>query len=213
MFITFEGIEGAGKSTAIAAVADALEKRGFRVLLTQEPGGCALGRTLRALLLDQKSVIASRAELFLFLADRAQHVAEVVRPALAQGVFVLCDRYADSTLAYQGYARGLDLASLRLLSAEAAGGLEPDMTLLLDLPVEEGLARARRRNERLGTASSEGRFDAESLAFHAKVRSGFLAIAGEEPGRVRIVDSSRPAAEVQTQCLGHLETLLQGLRP
>ena len=210
MFITFEGIEGAGKSTAIASVADGLERRGRRVLLTQEPGGCALGKTLRTLLLDQKSVIASRAELFLFLADRAQHVAEVVRPALVQDIVVLCDRYADSTLAYQGYARGLDPAVLRQLSAEAAGGLVPNMTLLLDLPVEEGLARARRRNERLGTVSSEGRFDAESLAFHAKVRSGFLAIASEEPERVKIIDSSRPPAEVQAQCLRHLETLLQG---
>ncbi|MBQ2516677.1 MAG: dTMP kinase, partial [Desulfovibrio sp.] len=125
MFITFEGIEGAGKSTAIASVADGLERRGRRVLLTQEPGGCALGKTLRTLLLDQKSVIASRAELFLFLADRAQHVAEVVRPALEQDIVVLCDRYADSTLAYQGYARGLDPAVLRQLSAEAAGGLVP----------------------------------------------------------------------------------------
>ncbi len=211
MFITFEGIEGSGKSTAIAGVAEELERRGVRVLLTQEPGGCALGRTLRALLLDRKSVIAARAELFLFLADRAQHVAEVVRPALAEGRAVLCDRYADSTLAYQGYARGLDPASLGMLSREAAGGLEPDMTLLLDLPVEEGLERARRRNERLGTAVSEGRFDAESLAFHARVRSGFLAIAGGEPGRVKIVDASMPAAAVQAQCLGHLETLLQRL--
>ncbi len=212
MFITFEGIEGAGKSTAIASVAGALEARGHKVLLTQEPGGCDLGKTLRTLLLDQKSVIAPRAELFLFLADRAQHVAEVVRPALAEGAFVLCDRYADSTLAYQGYARGLGLEALRTLSAQAAGGLAPDMTLLLDLPVEQGLARAQRRNERLGTAASEGRFDAESLAFHAKVRSGFLAIAGGEPERVKIVDSSRPPADVQAECLRHLETLLQGFR-
>ena len=143
MFVTFEGIEGAGKSTAINYLAGFLQENGHDPLCTREPGGCALGRSLRSILLDARTrELSSRAELFLFLADRAQHVAEIIRPALEAGQTVLCDRYTDSTLAYQGHGRGLDTEYLRRLNQAASGGLQPDLTLLLDLPVPCGRANA-----------------------------------------------------------------------
>lgn len=143
MFVTFEGVEGAGKSTALKNMARELGQEGADVLVTREPGGSGLGKALRTLLLDCNSQITPDAELCLFLADRAQHVAEVIRPALAAGKVVLCDRYADSTYAYQGFARGMDLGRLRLLNDAVTGGLRPDLTLVFDVPEEEGLARAR----------------------------------------------------------------------
>lgn len=197
MFVTFEGMEGSGKSTALRGVAQALAARGRAVVETQEPGGCPLGRTLRAVLLDARTQnLAERAELYLFLADRAQHVHEVVRPALQAGSVVLCDRFCDSTFAYQGHGRGLDLSMLRQLNAQATGGLMPDVTLLFDLPVEEGLARARSRNATDGKSENEGRFEAEKLAFHQRVREGFLELAAAEPDRFRIIDASRRPDQV-----------------
>ena len=197
MFVTFEGIEGSGKSTALRGLAATLAAQGRGVVQTQEPGGCALGTTLRAVLLDARTQnLSERAELYLFLADRAQHVHEVVRPALAAGRVVLCDRYSDSTFAYQGHGRGLDLAMLRQLDAQATGGLVPDMTLLFDLPVEQGLARARSRNAAEGIAQNEGRFEAEKLAFHQRVREGFLALAQAEPQRFRIIDATQQPEDV-----------------
>ena len=171
MFITFEGIEGSGKTTAQQLLALELEKRGHDVLLTREPGGCGLGRALRPILLDARnSGLCNRAELYLFLADRAQHVAEIIRPAVEAGQIVICDRYTDSTLAYQGYGRGRDPDRLRRANDLATGGLQPDLTLLCDLPVSVGLERAGLRNRREGTVLSEGRFDSESLNFHERVR-------------------------------------------
>ncbi len=201
MFVTFEGIEGSGKSTALKALAEALRAGGERVFVTREPGGCDLGLALRALLLDaRKGPLSPRAELFLFLADRAQHVAHAIRPALEAGEIVLCDRFTDSTLAYQGDARGIDMAELRRLNAMATEGLAPDLTLLFDLPVETGLARAARRNRAEGTIESEGRFDAEKTAFHQKVRDGYLRLAAGEPARFVIIDASAPADAVARQC-------------
>ena len=200
MFITFEGIEGCGKSTALRHVADALAASGEDPLRTFEPGGCPLGRTLRAILLNVETTLVPRAELQLFLADRAQHVAEVIRPALAAGRTVLCDRFADSTLAYQGYARNLDIAAIISLNDFATGGLVPDLTLLLDLPVETGLARALARNRERGLGRSEGRFDSESIRFHTAVREGFLDIARRSP-RVRVIDATLPEDEVARRCL------------
>lgn len=211
MFITFEGVEGAGKSTAMAHLEGILRMAGHDCLRTREPGGCTLGRNLRSVLLDARTRgLSGRAELFLFLADRAQHVREVVRPALEAGQVVLCDRYTDSTLAYQGYGRGLDIDQLRLLNQMASGGLQPDLTLLLDLPVRCGLMRAGERNRTEGLVVSEGRFDAESLDFHERVRQGYRALAADEPERFALVDASQPPEDVVLQCQSALETYLRG---
>ena len=210
MFISFEGIEGSGKSTAQRLLAEHPQGLGYDPLLTREPGGCALGRSLRPILLDARTRgLSSRAELYLFLADRAQHVAEVIRPALEAGQTVLCDRYADSTLAYQGYGRGLDPEHLRRINDMATGGLMPDLTLLLDLPVHCGLERAGLRNREEGTVLSEGRFDAESLEFHERVRQGYRSLAAEEPERFAIIDAAQPPEDVVLQCLSAVEASLR----
>jgi dTMP kinase len=180
-FITLEGIEGCGKSTQARRLAAAI---GPKALLTVEPGATELGVAIRTLLLEQRSrEISPLAELFLFFADRAQHVHEVVRPALAAGRVVISDRYADSTVAYQSYGRGLSLELIRTVTQHATGGLVPDLTLLLDLPVEAGLARARRR----GLAD---RMESEDHAFHERVREGYLKLAAEEPARWAVVDAT-----------------------
>lgn len=210
MFISFEGIEGSGKSTAQRLLDEHLQGLGYDPLLTREPGGCALGRSLRPILLDARTRgLSSRAELYLFLADRAQHVAEVIRPALEAGQTVLCDRYADSTLAYQGYGRGLDPEHLRRINDMATGGLMPDLTLLLDLPVHCGLERAGLRNREEGTVLSEGRFDAESLEFHERVRQGYRSLAAEEPERFAIIDAAQPPEDVVLQCISAVEASLR----
>lgn len=197
MFITAEGIEGSGKSTVVNRMRQALLAEGRGVLLTREPGGSRLGRTLRSILLDlSNDDIVPEAELFLYLADRAQHVGQVIRPALAEGLTVLSDRYADSTVVYQGYGRGLDPRRLRELNDMAVGGLWPDLTLVFDLPPEEGLRRAVARNLREGTSASEGRFEAEQLAFHARVREGYLTWAALHPARFRVLDATRTPDEV-----------------
>lgn len=196
MFISFEGIEGSGKSTALERLCEALRAEGVDVARTREPGGSALGASLRALLLDARATISPGAELFLYLADRAQHVAERIRPALASNRVVLTDRYADSTIVYQGYGRGLDPERLYALNRDAVGGLWPDMTLLFDLAPETGLARARARNAEEGLSVSEGRFEAEDLAFHRRVREGYLAWAARFPERFRIIDASGTPDEV-----------------
>jgi dTMP kinase len=191
MFITFEGIEGSGKSTQIKRLAAWLEAKGGAVKLTREPGGSELGLALRRILLDAANTdIVSRAELFLYLADRAQHVKQVVQPALEQGKVVLCDRFTDSTVAYQGYGRGLDPQMLHSLNEASVDGVSPDLTVLFDLPPEVGLVRARSRNEEQGASETEGRFEAEELAFHHRVRDGYLKLAERFPERIKIVDAT-----------------------
>jgi len=205
MFLTVEGVEGAGKSTFIGLLKEALKAQGIDVLRTREPGGCALGLQIRPLLLAASQKMDRRAELFLFLADRAQHVAEVIRPALARGQWVICDRYADSTIAYQGYGRGMDVEVLQQLNDHATDGLWPDITFLLDLPVEVGLERALTRNGREGLTQSEGRFEAETLVFHQRIREGFLARAGRWPERFRVLDATKSPEELQQAALQHLK--------
>ncbi|MDR2160811.1 MAG: dTMP kinase [Desulfovibrio sp.] len=207
MFLSFEGIEGAGKGTALERTRRWMAGRGLRVVLTLEPGGSALGRELRACLLNADRRIAPEAELFLYLADRAQHVREVIRPALDRGEVVLSDRYADSTIVYQGSGRGLNLKVLAGLNRLAVDGLWPDLTFLLDLPPEMGLERARARNKALGLEIREGRFEAESLDFHRRVRQGYLAWAARQP-RFRVLDASRPPEEVFQEIRRILEPLL-----
>ena len=209
MFLTVEGIEGAGKSTFIGLLEDELVKRGVDFLRTREPGGCALGRQIRPLLLDVSQNVSDRAELFLFLADRAQHVADTIRPALERGQWVICDRYADSTIAYQGYGRGMDPEELQRLNDYATGGLWPDITFLLDLPVEEGLGRAMARNGREGLTKSEGRFEAEALAFHQRIREGFHLRALRWPERFRVLDATQAPDAIVAQAMEHLEAHLK----
>ena len=188
MLITVEGGDGAGKTTLVRALADRWSAAGLPVRTTLEPGGTELGRGLRELVLRSESELSAWAETFLFLADRAADVAEIIRPALERGEIVLCDRFADSTLAYQGYGRGLDLDLLRRLNAAATGGLEPDLTLLLDIPAELGVARGREDGgDRIADAA---------LAFHRRVNNGFRAIAAAAPTRVVDLDASLPAATV-----------------
>jgi dTMP kinase len=178
-FITFEGIEGCGKSTQAERLAARL---GSRALLTREPGGTAVGRAVRKVLLDPANHgLAPLSELLLYFADRAQHVAEVVRPALAAGRIVLCDRHVESSLAYQGYGRGLSLDAIRSLAALATGGLRPDAIVLVEVPVELGLARARRRG-------AQDRLEAEVVSFHERVRAGYEALLAQEPERWLRID-------------------------
>ena len=205
LFVTFEGIEGCGKSTHLRLLAAALRTAGRPVVETREPGGTRLGASLRELLLRPSPVPpAPLAELLLYCADRAQHIAEVIRPALAAGKVVLCDRFSDSTIAYQGYGRGLNLETVRALDAEARGGLEPDLTFLLDCPPATGIGRARARS---GTGD---RFEQEALAFHEAVRGGFHALVAAAPGRYRVVDTTAPTAVVTEGIRSETMRLLEG---
>lgn len=199
MFITFEGMEGSGKSTALQRLCGDLEARGVSFLRTREPGGSELGKSLRALLLDARQEVAPEAELFLYLADRAQHVHQVIRPALAEERLVLSDRYADSTIVYQGYGRGLPVERLFELNRVAVDGLWPDLTIVFDLDPAVGLSRARARNADCGAEITEGRFEAEALAFHERVRNGYLAWAGRFPERFRVIAAARSPEEVYAQ--------------
>ena len=195
LFITLEGIEGSGKSTHIRHLAELLARAGFHVLQTREPGGTATAEAIRHILLTASShePVTPQTEALLILAARCQHVTHLIRPALRRGTVVLCDRFSDSTFAYQGFARGLDLQWLRAANEVATGGLTPDLTLVLDLPVSVGLAR--RRADR----GEQNRLDRETVRFHRTVRRGFLALAAEEPGRMTIVNANRPAQEVQDE--------------
>lgn len=200
-FITFEGIEGCGKTTQLRRVAAALEKRGFPVVVTREPGGCPIADAIRAILLDAANgAMVPTAELLLYAAARAQHVAEVITPALAAGNVVLCDRFTDSTLAYQGYGRNLDRHLIARLNELAVATLKPDLTLLFDCPVEVGLARAMQRIAALDHGKEE-RFEQESYLFHERVRDGFLALAVADPQRFMVIDGSRGIEEIETAVL------------
>lgn len=189
IFITFEGIEGSGKSTLLYNTASALRRSGQDPLVTREPGGTSLGVALRKVLLSpDMEKIGPKAELMLFAADRAQHVSQVILPALEAGQIVLCDRYSDATLAYQGYGRGIPLDVITAVDDHARNGTIPHMTVLLDLPVETGLTRARTRNDE-SRNSSESRIDEEEMAFHQRVREGYLMLADNEPERFLVIDA------------------------
>jgi len=207
MFITLEGPEGAGKSSQIRPLAAFLRKRGYDVLLTREPGGTPIGDQIRAVLHDTANTAMSpTTEVLLYAASRAQHVAELIRPALAAGRIVLCDRYADSTMAYQGYGRGLDLEALRRLTAYATEGLTPDLTLLLDIDAARGLARRRDEGEEMN------RLDLETLAFHDRVRAGYHTLMAADPGRWRFINADRPPKVVQAEMREAVLERLSGRR-
>jgi dTMP kinase len=201
--ITFEGGDGTGKTTQVRALENYLQQQPRACLVTREPGGTALGKLIRKVLLEVgDDEIASSTELFLYLADRSQHVCEVVLPAINAGKIVLCDRFTDSTLAYQGYGRGIDLKWLRQLNNAASGAVRPDLTFLLDCPVDVGLARTvRRQGEAVIGRVQEDRFEREKIEFHEKVRAGFLELAQNEPLRFRVIDAAKPveviAAEIR----------------
>jgi dTMP kinase len=194
VFITFEGPEGSGKSSQIWRLASFLGEKGISVLVTREPGGTDIGDQIRDCLHDVANTdMRAATEFLLYSASRAQLVREFIRPALAAGQVVLCDRYADSTIAYQGYGRGLDLADLLHITRFATGGLVPDLTLLLDIDVERGLAR------RVAGQSEMNRLDLETVAFHQRVRNGYQQLALRDRQRWHVVDAGQPADVVQTE--------------
>lgn len=203
--ITFDGIEGSGKSTQLAALSRALTAKGWSVVSTREPGGSPLGEGVRRLVLDPAFAgMSARAELWLYLAARADHVERVILPALASGAIVLCDRFSEATIAYQGCGRGLPLDEVETAVELAAGGLRPDLVVLLDLPVEEGLRR-------VGERRLTNRLDLESTAFHQRVRDGYLALATREPDRIRVFDARRPLEELQRAILAAVEPVCRSV--
>lgn len=202
-FITLEGGEGAGKSSCMPYIREHLEATGNRVLMTREPGGTALGERVREILLHPDGTpMHGDTELLLMFAARAQHLAEVILPALAAGSVVVCDRFTDASYAYQGGGREIPLERISALETWVQGDLRPDLTLLFDVPVEQGIARAKGR-------SAPDRFEQEDLAFLQRVREAYRDIARREPERVRLVDASRDLPEVQAQVREHLNTLLE----
>lgn len=211
-FLSFEGIDGCGKSTQLRLLASLLRLRGVEVVSTREPGGTPLGQQLRHVLLEAETQVHPLAELLLYAADRAQHVRTLVRPAIEAGQIVLTDRYADATLAYQGAGRGFEPGVVASIVDLATGGLKPELTLLFDLPV--ATARERTRQHRRRPERPEGdKIEAEDAAFHERVRGCYLRLADEEPERIRVVDSSRSIEEVHQRVLDIVTPFLKGRDP
>jgi dTMP kinase len=211
-FITFEGIEGSGKSTQVALLASYLTARGIRNVLTREPGGTLIGDQVRKILLDPANrALDPTAELLLYAASRAQHLHEIILPALASGMTVLCDRFSDATLAYQGYGRGLDIELIRTLDRIVTREMRPDLTILFDIEAAIGVSRARGRNSNLGL-EAEARFENEELVFHDRVRQGYLTLVEQDPARIRVVNASGNAEVVQEQVRNIVEELLRSGR-
>jgi dTMP kinase len=209
IFITLEGIEGSGKTTQMERLSRHLETAGRQVVVTREPGGSPIGKQIRALLLNPANKdLVPEAELLLYMADRVQHIRTVIQPALAAGRVVLCDRFFDATIVYQGLARGLAAETIQRLYALTCGDLRPDLTLLLDLPPEEGLRRAWDQLEKGDRTATESRFEQEKLDFHRKVRAGYLQLAEAHRDRYRIIDAARDAESVGRAMIEHLDHLL-----
>ncbi len=203
-FITFEGIEGCGKSTQAKMLYEHLIETGYGVVHTREPGATAIGRVLRETLLSTEFAgMDPRSELLLFAASRAQHVAEVLRPSLGDGKIIICDRYVDSTIAYQAYGRGLPVAEARRISDWASGGLMPDLTLLLDLPVEQALGRL--------SPDDLDRIELADIDFHRRVREGFRELAEFYPERFRVLDATQPAKAIHMQVIAAVNSFLDAI--
>mgnify|MGYP001157801971 CR=1 FL=1 len=203
LFITFEGIEGCGKTTQIGLLTSFLKSLHRPFLLTREPGGTGVGEQIRQILLSSENVgIEPMAELYLYAAARVQHLRQVISPALREGKIVICDRFADATLAYQGYGRGMDLAWIEEIHARTMGNVKPDLTFLLDLPVEEGLRRALKRME--NHSVKEDRFEKEALDFHRRVREGYLILARNEPRRIIVLNGTKEEKTLHREILTHL---------
>jgi dTMP kinase len=209
-FIAFEGIEGCGKSTQVRMAGEKLRLQQMPFAVTEEPGGSNLGKEIRKILLNRTTIeISARAELFLFMADRVQHVCEVISPALNEKKIVLCDRFADATLAYQGSGRGLDRNMIEEMNRFAYGGLKPDLTILFDLPVEVGLARAMERIAAKNQELCEDRFEAEETDFHRRVREGYLCLARRDPQRFLVLDGARDIDSVHGEVWAAIQALIE----
>jgi len=199
-FITLEGPEGAGKTTQVKLLKKQLDELGVPHVTTRDPGGTELGKKIRSILLKTESMVAPMAELLLYQADRAQHVAEIIRPALEDGKLVLCDRYIDSSIAYQGYGRNIDIKLIDELNALSTGGLKPSLTILFDIQSEDGLSRLH--------PGGHDRIEREAVDFHHRVRDGYLKLAEAEPERWKILDASKPLSTVRAELLKILQAKL-----
>ncbi len=208
MLITMEGIEGSGKSTQIAHITAYFQTNGYECVVTREPGGTKIGEKIRRILLDRDhDMLDAMAELLLYTADRAQHVNEIIKPALDSGKIVICDRFLDSTIAYQGAARGIGADTVTAINRLVLKGVWPDITFLLDLPPEIGLSRAWRAIDAGARDTSQSRFEREKILFHEKVRGCYLALAEAEPQRIRIIDASASTEDVKESLLVQLKAI------
>ncbi|MBP9014178.1 MAG: dTMP kinase [Smithella sp.] len=209
-FITFEGIEGSGKSTQIKLAAAYLSEKDIPFIVTQEPTGTDIGIQIADILFKREhGHLCAEAELLLFCAARAQHIREVIRPALQQGKIVLCDRFSDATYAYQGAGRGLDREAIRFINDYSARNTLPDMTLLFDLPVETGLKRAMARNNQLDNPAASDRFEREHMEFHTRIREGYLEISRNDPARFRLINADRDVTAIQEDVRRHISDFIQ----
>lgn len=196
LFITFEGPDGCGKTTQMNLLAQYFEKKGKKVVLTREPGGKGLGEKVREILLNYDGEVSDRCESFLFLADRAQNIDIIVKPAVKQGEIVLCDRHIDSTVAYQGYGRGLDINKINMLNNLATGGKKPDLTFVFDVDVETSMKRVGKEKDRMESAGIE---------FHNRVRNGYLELATQEPDRIKVLDATKTIEEIHEKVIEIIE--------
>lgn len=209
MFITMEGIEGSGKTTQIRHISGYLQACGYECMVTREPGGTEIGGKIRQILLDRNhDMLDAVAELLLYTADRAQHVSEKIKPALDTGKIVLCDRFCDSTIAYQGAARGIDASVIKTLNELVLKDISPDITFLLDLPPEAGLLRAWKEIDAGIRDTAQSRFEHEKVLFHKKVRQGYLALAEAAPWRIKIIDAALPPADVTEAILAEMRKIV-----
>ncbi len=199
LFITFEGADGCGKTTQLNLLKDYLEQKGKDVVVTREPGAKGLGEHVRKILLNYDGVVSDRCESFLFLADRAQNIDVIVKPAIEEGKIVLCDRHTDSTVAYQGYGRGLNIDEINMLNDLATGNRKPDLTLVFDVDIETSMKRVGQEKDRMEQSGNE---------FFNRVREGYLAIAKNEPDRVKVIDSTKSIADVQNDVLKIVENYI-----
>lgn len=200
LFITFEGADGCGKTTQINLLKNYLENKGYNVLLTREPGGKGLGEKIREILLNYNGIVADRCESFLFLADRAQNIEVIIKPAIEKGQIVLCDRHTDSSVAYQGYGRGLDIEQIKTLNNLATGGMQPDLTLVFDIDVETSMKRVGNEKDRMESSGKE---------FFNRVRNGYLELAKNEPNRMKVIDSTVSIDEIHQEVINIVKQYLQ----
>lgn len=199
LFITFEGADGCGKSTQLNLLAEYLKTKGFDIVITREPGAKGLGERIREILLNYDGEVSDRCESFLFLADRAQHIDKIVNPAINSGKIVLCDRHTDSSVAYQGYGRGLDIERINMLNNLAVNGRKPDMTFVFDIDVETSLSRVGNQKDRMESAGVE---------FFNRVRHGYLEIAKKEPERVKVIDASKSIEQIHDKVVQLINSII-----